>query len=421
MDLREKINCIITSMIKSAITSLYFYCQLVFFRYIMEQTKKPHIIATGLAMFSMFFGAGNVVFPLALGQLAQDKNIYAILGMLVTAVAVPFAGLIAMTLYDGDYRRFFERIGKIPGFTVAAIIMALIGPFGAIPRCIALSYSTAKMFIPFISLPVFSFFSCIIIWLFTFRRSTIVDVLGYYLTPLLLLSLLVIIFKGLFFSPEAPQSTEASLSMFLKGLNDGYQTMDLIGAFFFSSVIISSLKKGIDPDCQKQTKQLMLLTLKASCIGAFLLAAIYVGFSYVAAYNSAVLKGVQADELIGIIANHILGPHLAIIACIAVALACLTTAIALSTVFAEFIHIDIARDKIGYNTSLLITLAVAFFVSTLNFTGIANFLTPILYLCYPALIVLSLLNIMYKLFRFEPIKLPVLFVFIATIIGFFYQ
>src|SRR3984893_3016927 len=105
----------------------------------MQNQGKSNTIATGLVMFTMFFGAGNVVFPLALGQYAQDKNFYAILGLLITAVGVPFLGLIAMTLFNGDYKSFFDRIGKIPGFIVAAVILGLIGPFGAIPRCVALS------------------------------------------------------------------------------------------------------------------------------------------------------------------------------------------------------------------------------------------------------------------------------------------
>lgn len=75
----------------------------------MQLSKKSSTIAAGLAMFSMFFGAGNVVFPLALGQIALDKNFFAILGMLITAVGVPFAGLLAMTLYDGDYKSFLEE------------------------------------------------------------------------------------------------------------------------------------------------------------------------------------------------------------------------------------------------------------------------------------------------------------------------
>src|SRR5947209_4364111 len=124
-------------------------------------SKKSNTWATGLAMFSMFFGAGNVVFPLALGQFAKDQNIYAILGLLITAVGVPFLGLLAMTLFNGNYTHFFERIGKVPGFLVALGIMGLIGPFGAIPRCIALSYSTIRMYMPDTSLVLFSLVSCI--------------------------------------------------------------------------------------------------------------------------------------------------------------------------------------------------------------------------------------------------------------------
>ena len=123
-------------------------------------TKRLHVISVGLAMFSMFFGAGNVVFPLIVGTIAQDKSHFALLGLVLTAVGVPFLGLFAMTLFDGCYRKFFERLGRWPGFFIILIIMGLIGPFGAIPRCITLSYSTLKMFVGDMSLPIFSFFMC---------------------------------------------------------------------------------------------------------------------------------------------------------------------------------------------------------------------------------------------------------------------
>ena len=92
------------------------------------------ILSTGFAMFSMFFGAGNVVFPLDLGRTAGHMNFYAIAGLLITAVGVPFTGLLTMFLFEGNYTKFFERIGKVPGFVLAAFIMALIGPFYAMPR-----------------------------------------------------------------------------------------------------------------------------------------------------------------------------------------------------------------------------------------------------------------------------------------------
>lgn len=363
----------------------------------MQPYEKTNIIATGLAMFSMFFGAGNVVFPLALGQVAQDQNTFAIIGMLITAVGVPFIGLIAMALYDGDYKLFFGRIGKIPGLLLATAILGLIGPFGAIPRCIALSYSTAKMFLDTVSLPIFSVISCSVIWIFTFRRNNIVDALGYILTPLLLGSLAIIIIVGLINAPQAPEAGHEIFEIFIKGLNDGYQTMDLLGAFFFSSVVLASLKKNILLTNKDNTKRLLGITLRASAIGAVLLALVYIGFSYVASYHSEALSNVSSDELISIIAVHVLGSHAAIVACVAVSLACLTTAIALSAVFAEFVQKELLSNKISYGIALSGTLIITFFVSTLNFTGIAAFLTPILQVCYPGLITLCFVNIFYKL------------------------
>jgi len=386
----------------------------------MQNSARSNTIATGLAMFSMFFGAGNVVFPLAIGQYAQDKNVFAIIGLLITAVGVPFLGLISMTLFDGDYRRFFGRIGKVPGFLAAFVIMGLIGPFGALPRCIALSYSTVSSFIPGVSLSLFSILSCLVIFVFAVKRNRIVDILGYVLTPLLLISLVVIIVMGLIFSPEAIEAPHNSFIVFLEGLRQGYQTMDLPGALFFSSVILVCLKKDLAPEERTNYTRIVTLTLKASCIGATLLALTYIGFSYVAAFNSHHLSGVTSDALIGQIATMVLGDHAGILASVVVALACLTTAIALASVFAEFVYEDISQFKIGYGVSLAITLVIAYFVSTLSFTVIASWLMPILEILYPALIALSLVNIAYMLWNFKPVKIPVLIVFAASIFGYFY-
>lgn len=386
----------------------------------MLHTRKSTTIATGLAIFSMFFGAGNVVFPLALGQVAQDQNFFAILGMLLTAVCVPLAGLMAMTLFNGDYKSFFGRIGRVPGFLVAAGIMGLIGPFGAMPRCIALSYSTAKAFLPAISLAPFSFVACVVIFLFTFRRNNVLEVLGFFLTPILLGSLAIIIIKGLWDHPEQIPTEHASWSIFFKGLLEGYKTMDLLGAFFFSSVVIVGLKNSLPPG-EISPRNLITTTLKASLIGGILLAISYVGFSYVSSFHSDSLHGVPSDELISMIAVHVLGPYASVIACIAVAFACLTTAIALAAVFAEFVKEDLFFNKIGYIPALIGTLAITYFVSTLNFTGIAAFLEPILQICYPALIVMTVLNILYKCCDFKPIKLPVLIVFVISLVTYFWQ
>lgn len=380
----------------------------------MHNASRFNTIATGLAMFSMFFGAGNVVFPLAIGQYAQDNNIYAILGLLITAVGVPFAGLVAMTLFEGDYRSFFARMGVWPGFIICAIIMGLIGPFGAIPRCVALSYSTASSYMPGISLSLFSALSCLIIFALTIRRNNIIDILGYFLTPFLLLALAIIIVKGLFFSAEAPTSPHEPGAVFLEGLRQGYQTMDLLGAFFFSSVVILCLKEDLPPQQMSNSSLIMKLTLRASAIGAFLLSIVYVGFSYLASYHSEQLIGIKADDLISQIAVRVLGDQAGIVVCVAVALACLTTAIALCSVFAEYLHEDITVYKVNYSICLIITLLITFLISTLNFTVIIGLLAPVLEVCYPALIVLSFFNILYKLYNIKVVKVPVYTVFVAS-------
>lgn len=384
----------------------------------MKHFLNSTILSTGFAMFSMFFGAGNVVFPLALGQIAQDKTIFAIIGLLFSAVAVPFLGLITMILFDGNYRAFFSRIGEMPGFIVSCIIMGLIGPFGAIPRCISLSHSTLSMFLNEggISLPLFSFLSCVIIFLFTFRPGRILDLLGYVLTPFLLLSLGIIIIKGLMSTKTLHSSTLGDISSFLFGFKEGYQTMDLLGAFFFSSVVLLGLKNDFEPKSKSDFKRLTLLAIKASLVGAFLLAIIYIGFSFVAAYYSDSLTLVSQDKLIGAIALQVLGPYAGIITSLAVALACLTTAIALTNVFAEFLHKDISKKKLSYFTSLLITLGVTFIISTLDFNGIVKFLSPILQVFYPSLILLTLLNLLYKLYGITLVKGPVLALFFLTLI-----
>jgi LIVCS family branched-chain amino acid:cation transporter len=160
---------------------------------------------------------------------------------------------------------------------------------------------------------------------------------------------------------------------------------------------------------------MIMQTLKASCIGAFLLGFIYVGFSYVAAFNSQSLMGISKDQVLATLSQQILGPNAGIIASIAVALACLTTAIALAVVFAEFLHLDVFQGKITYHTSLIITLFISFIFSTLDFIGIIAFLAPILEVCYPALIMLCIVNIGYKLIHFKPVKVPVFGVFILSL------
>jgi branched-chain amino acid:cation transporter, LIVCS family len=388
-----------------------------------KDTPKTNILITSFAIFSMFFGAGNVVFPLALGQTAQSNNFYAILGLLITAVGVPFIGLISMTLFNGNYNIFFDRIGKVPGKIITGAILLIIGPLAATPRCITVAHSTMSLYFPSVNLITFSLISCLIIYSFTIKKGRILDILGYVLTPFLLGSVVTIIVRGLWTASSLPISTEATTDIFFNGLIEGYQTMDLFGGFFFSAVVLSCLEQNVsthDSD-RHNFKKMILLTLKSGCIGMSMLAIIYVGFSYVAAFYSASLVDVPKSEMIAAVALHVLGPYAGIIVGTAVTLACLTTAIALVIVFSRYLKETLFHDKISHRLSLLLTLACTFGISTLNFSGIARIASPFLEICYPALIVLSILNITNKLYHVRIVKTPVFITFAIALVVYIVQ
>lgn len=367
---------------------------------------RSKTLSSGLAMFSMFFGAGNIIFPLALGHDSQDKTFFAIGGLLITAVFLPFAGLIAIILCDGDYHRFFKKIGKVPGFILAAIIISLLGPLGSTPRCIALAYSTIKMSFPTLSSTAFSVGVCLLIYVITIQQKKMVDILGKILTPILLCSLAFIIIAGIL-TPGHSEAIDASrFSSFVLGLKEGYNTMDLLAAFFFSSMVIAHLKSDQQ---QLNRHQLLYTALKSSLLGAGLLAITYIGFSYVASLHSHTLQIEGIDQLLAAMTLKIMGPYAGLFACLTIALACLTTAIGLSSAFAQFLQTSICRGKIRYKTALALTLISTFFVSRLEFNGISAILGPVLEFCYPALIVLTFVNIIEGMskYRIQPNNLEV--------------
>lgn len=157
--------------------------------------KRTGVLVAGLALFSMFFGAGDIVLPLILGGGAGDKNIYALAGLLVAGVGLPLLGLLSMMLFQGDYHSFFNRIGKRGGAILILIIQGVVGPFGAIPRLITLSFTNLKPYMPeMLSLALFSLLSCFLIYFFVRKRHRVVDLLGLVLTPILLLSVGAIIY-----------------------------------------------------------------------------------------------------------------------------------------------------------------------------------------------------------------------------------
>jgi len=367
-------------------------------------------------MFSMFFGSGNLVFPLVVGQLSEGHYILASLGILLTGVLVPFLGILAMFLFNGNQTEFFMRLGKPATFWFPLLAISIMGPFGVLARCITVAHGAFKLLVPDVPLWLFSIGSCGIIFLLTIRKNRIVPLLGSILTPLLIVSLAAIVCCGVA-SENLPSLTGAGSgwASLKQGIFQGYQTMDLLAAFFFSAFVIKHLNK--QKALQDNPSLSLSVFLKSSLIGAGLLAGIYCFLVLMGAMYASELASTPPQEMLGFIAKETLGPFAAPIVCSTVILACLTTAVVLASLFADFLRKDISKERISPALSLTATLLIAFFVSTLEFSGIARIIGPILEICYPALIVLALAGIFHKLWGWKAIRVPTAIAFLAKLIS----
>lgn len=369
-------------------------------------------------MFAMLFGAGNVVFPLALGREAGSTVGWAVTGFCLTAVLVPLLGLVSTVLYEGDYRQFLGRIGAVPGAIIAAVCMILIGPFGAIPRCVNTAYAATKWYFPEFSLFYFSIMAALIIFFFALRQNSVVDVIGRFLGPIKLTLLLSIIIVGVFWVHGAPIQVDMTpTNALLKGAVEGYGTMDLLGTIFFAGLILNSLRKGLGPEVGY--KQLAWEGLKAGLVGSLLLGLVYAGFCLVAAFHGPSVADINRYELLNALAPYILGPHGGMLTNATVAISCLVTALALTTVFAEYLQKTLFRNRLNYISCLVMTTITTGAMANLGFSNLMSLIVPVITACYPALVVLSILNIAHKLFGFQYVKVPVFATLVVTVISMF--
>jgi LIVCS family branched-chain amino acid:cation transporter len=364
--------------------------------------NKFLVVSTGFAMFSMFFGSGNLVFPLLVGQMSEGHYLLAFFGILLTGVLVPILGILVMLLFNGDQTAFFSRLGKPATFWFPLVALSLMGPFGVLARCIVVGHGAFRLLFPHTALWTFSLISCALIFLLTIRKNRIISLLGLVLTPLLLISLAAIAIFGLCKMDLPASQLEGSWTSFKNGIFQGYQTMDLLAAFFFSVFVIKQLKRK-NTDTPRAS---LPLFLKSSLVGAGLLAAVYFALVLLGSMYAPLLGNVPPQEMLGFIAEQALGPLAAPVVCVAVILACLTTAIVLASLFSDFLKQEIARGQLPTPIALLTTLIIAFCISTLQFSGIMAFIAPILEFTYPALIVMTVVSIFHKLWGFKSVRAP---------------
>ncbi|MEH7532021.1 branched-chain amino acid transport system II carrier protein [Priestia megaterium] len=360
------------------------------------------IIIIGFMLFALFFGAGNLIFPPMLGQMAGENVWIANAGFLVTGVGLPLLAITAF-VFSGksDLQSLASRVHPLFGFVFTTVLYLAIGPFFAIPRSGNVSFEIGVK--PFLSnhtssvpLIIFTVIFFTIACLLSLNPTKIIDVVGKFLTPIKLtfIGLLVVVAV---IHPIGKVQTPAegyTSHVFFKGFQEGYLTLDALVAFVFGIIIVNAIKeKGANTK-----KQLMIVCGKATAIAATLLVLIYTALSYMGASSVEKLGHFEnGAEVLAGVSSYYFGSYGSILLGLMITVACLTTSVGLITACSSFFHIlfpSISYKKIAIFLSSFSTL-----VANIGLTQLIKVSTPVLMTMYPVAISLIFLTFLHPLFK----------------------
>ncbi|MBU3075195.1 branched-chain amino acid transport system II carrier protein [Clostridium estertheticum] len=354
------------------------------------KSSTKHSLIIGFALFAMFFGAGNLIFPPFLGKAAGSAYFTSITGFLITGVGLPLIGIIACAKINGTYEKMANRVGKKFAVITSVALILVIGPLLAIPRTAATTFELGiHPLFPSVSQNIIVILYFLVTLAFVLKPSSIIDNVGKILTPALLLMLAIIIFKGII-DPIGPIVNTSYKNGFSKALIEGYQTMDVMASVIFAGIIISSVKaKGY-----KNAKDIMKMTIKSAIVAVTGLAFVYGGLMYLGTQSSTLFpKNIARTTLVTELVKLDLGNIGSVVLSLCVALACLTTAIGLLASGAEFFA-NLSKNKLSYKTAAIIMAVVSGLIATNDVDSIVTFAGPVLQILYPIVIVLIVITLL---------------------------
>ncbi|MCJ0587883.1 branched-chain amino acid transport system II carrier protein, partial [Enterococcus cecorum] len=362
----------------------------------------------GSMLFGLFFGAGNLIFPVHMGQEAGANVWPAIIGFLITGIGLPFLGIIAIGI-SGENGLFdlASRVHKGYGYFFTVALYLVIGPFFAMPRLAATSFEIGLT--PFVAenqktlfLAIFSILFFALSWWFSRNPSKLLDYVGKFLNPLFL-ALLAILIVMSFVKPMANIHDITVLGKyrdhaFFTGFQNGYNTLDVLASLAFGIIVVNTLKnKGVT---KKST--ITADTFKSGAVSVLLMGIIY---SFLSLMGTMSMGKFDLSENGGIaltqIAHYYLGTGGSIILALIVVVACLKTTIGLTTAFSEtFAELF---PGLSYSTLIAGVSIIPCIIANVGLTSIISYSTPVLMFLYPLAIILVLLGVSGPLFKNNPI------------------
>ena len=380
-------------------------------------TLRQKILVAG-TLFGMFFGAGNLIFPVHLGQMAGQNALPAIIGFIITAVGIPILGVAAIGVTHSDgLQTLSGKVGKGYGIFFTCLLYLTIGPLFAIPRCATVSFTTGitpllgadspeRLYLLLFSAVFFAF-----VLFFSLRPGKITVWIGKIINPLFLFFFAVLMLAALLApgaAVSAVEPVEAYRSdAFFPALIEGYGTMDAIAGLAFGIVVIDVIRRmGVDNDDAIAEDVLSSGLLTGALMALIYVVSIVVGAQSRGLFELSENGGIALTQ----IAGHYLGGVGLFILAFTITFACLKTSIGLVTACAETFS-KMTNGKISYRSWAILFTVFSFAVSNIGLSAIIEYSIPMLMLIYPPAIVLILLAFLGKFFAHDRT------VYIATMIG----
>ncbi len=392
-----------------------------------KKNTKLDLMTVGFALFAMFFGAGNLIFPPEIGITAGPKWWIGAICFIIADAGLALLALFSLIKYDGDIEKVTGTIGRVPGNIINSIMILCIGCLVATPRTAATTFELGYLPVTGsenskLALAIFSVVFFAIVLVLTIRPNKVVDIVGKILTPVLLITLAIIIIIGIV-APAADIQPAMVDSTVKDGIANGYQTLDGMAALFFGIIIISSIRdKGYTDKAEEKA-----MAGKAGALAGILLALVYGGLAYLGAstgqlwHDEAYAQlmsgtGIDRAALLTNIAQELVGRPGVIILGVIVAFACLTTAIGLVSATSDFFS-KLSNGKLSYSMAVILNIIVCVLVCNLGLSKIVAFAAPILVLVYPPVIVLFVLSYLSKeKFKRNVYVCTTLFAFVVSLI-----
>ena len=380
-------------------------------------TLRQKILVAG-TLFGMFFGAGNLIFPVHLGQMAGQNALPAIIGFIITAVGIPILGVAAIGVTHSDgLQTLSGKVGKGYGIFFTCLLYLTIGPLFAIPRCATVSFTTGitpllgadspeRLYLLLFSAVFFAF-----VLFFSLRPGKITVWIGKIINPLFLFFFAVLMLAALLApgaAVSAVEPVEAYRSdAFFPALIEGYGTMDAIAGLAFGIVVIDVIRRmGVDNDDAIAEDVLSSGLLTGALMALIYVVSIVVGAQSRGLFELSENGGIALTQ----IAGHYLGGVGLFILAFTITFACLKTSIGLVTACAETFS-KMTNGKISYRSWAILFTVFSFAVSNIGLSAIIEYSIPMLMLIYPPAIALILLAFLGKFFAHDRT------IYIATMIG----